>query len=1038
MDKKRVPSLSISSVLEYSDDGYLMNSNNFLNVHSNNDCGKGDEEDASSYSSATSQASSLDADNTPPLLRVEINNKETNLNQTLNQSFESSNSEAANQTCYEDSSRGKFDGLLLCGSIYNTSREQQKRLEFIQQQQKSKQHSDNYMGKSATLLPTISLRDRLNYYKTIPFGEKIKKISCGSKHYMILTHGGRLFCSGWNDFGQLGIPKTITHRRGQNSDLNSSNDSIGSDSDVPDITPIHSPRVSSSPSTLSHIQSELEPHEDLELNFLREVHLTNLLPLVESIGKPMLPMRRPSRTISRNLNLKNLYNVKLVSCGDKHTMIVTQNGDVYSTGRNNDGQLGLGDFSDRFVFSKVNFYLNKDQHIDDIHCQFNNSAIITSKREVFVCGSNANAQLGLFLHKTKISVFTQIPLFNIPIKSISFNIDTAAILSMDGEIFSCGIGGDMNDAASVVDVSTMPEEKRSTMYRKNSIIPFFKKVPLNEKVDQLSSGIYFTLAISNSSKKIYIFHSNPNYSPSNLFQDLCSPRPFSADSHNDSPRSRTDIYSVGSLSSFKTHVTNPTFKFITFGDGESSKNSFKNLTCGYHHSVFVNYLDQFFACGKNEDGRLGFINGIQDNEYQNYLKRVKFPKEKVGELDFNSVACGESFTIFYNNSNVNKVDNQSMLSKSNVLIEPRSTRIQTKSGDLYIFKPLLNRFCPMTIHFLNLLDKMTVHFDISHVQFIINATINNDRFDSRFFNELSAKDIVKMLFTVSICVPFGYLINLKTTLLENLFEKVNSSNRFCNFYKKTIKELHSDEKPETKSKLPNLFKGTCRVYELTMMNEISHNEQISDPVEINKLFNIEESSDLKIQIGKTNLVLHKDVLSSYSETIRKQLSNSAHDDTKPLDIVKLCFKNEMSQGEKTLNCQALETTLKLMYDIWTCDLSSVIEGTNYLEFIFKLLDLSRILQYPKLFSKSIELIEARRNHFNDDDIIELVERSEDFLEMWCPDNHDEESTQPLTVCIVKILSDKFSALKRRLKLKSKWKGLESLIYEFIEDEIYYC
>jgi alpha-tubulin suppressor-like RCC1 family protein len=49
-------------------------------------------------------------------------------------------------------------------------------------------------------------------------------------------------------------------------------------------------------------------------------------------------------------------NVVAVSCGECHTMYITQEGHLYASGRNYYGELGLGDNTGRTVFKKNETY----------------------------------------------------------------------------------------------------------------------------------------------------------------------------------------------------------------------------------------------------------------------------------------------------------------------------------------------------------------------------------------------------------------------------------------------------------------------------------------------------------------------------------------------------------------------------------------------------------------------------------------------------------------------------------------------------------
>ena len=71
-----------------------------------------------------------------------------------------------------------------------------------------------------------------------------------------------------------------------------------------------------------------------------------------------------------------------VACGAVHTLLVDLNGNLYATGGNSCGQLGLGDYEDRFEPSRV-------KEINEValaRCGEEFSVVITSTSKVFTFG----------------------------------------------------------------------------------------------------------------------------------------------------------------------------------------------------------------------------------------------------------------------------------------------------------------------------------------------------------------------------------------------------------------------------------------------------------------------------------------------------------------------------------------------------------------------------------------------------------------------------------------------------------------------------
>jgi len=83
-------------------------------------------------------------------------------------------------------------------------------------------------------------------------------------------------------------------------------------------------------------------------------------------------------------------NIRSVHCGNNHTIILLENGDVYSTGSNEDGELCLGNNKDVFSFTKINL-----SSIVSVATGSKHSIFLNSSGEIFVGGSNEWGQLGI-------------------------------------------------------------------------------------------------------------------------------------------------------------------------------------------------------------------------------------------------------------------------------------------------------------------------------------------------------------------------------------------------------------------------------------------------------------------------------------------------------------------------------------------------------------------------------------------------------------------------------------------------------------------
>ncbi|XP_068921786.1 X-linked retinitis pigmentosa GTPase regulator isoform X5 [Petaurus breviceps papuanus] len=86
--------------------------------------------------------------------------------------------------------------------------------------------------------------------------------------------------------------------------------------------------------------------------------------------------------------------VKFAACGRNHTLVYTEEGNVYAAGGNSEGQLGLGDTEERTTFHLVSFFTSQYK-IKQLSAGSNTSAALTAEGELYTFGEPENGKLGL-------------------------------------------------------------------------------------------------------------------------------------------------------------------------------------------------------------------------------------------------------------------------------------------------------------------------------------------------------------------------------------------------------------------------------------------------------------------------------------------------------------------------------------------------------------------------------------------------------------------------------------------------------------------
>jgi alpha-tubulin suppressor-like RCC1 family protein len=136
-------------------------------------------------------------------------------------------------------------------------------------------------------------------------------------------------------------------------------------------------------------------------------------------------------------------NITSIGAGEAFTLALSNDGKVYAAGLNSAGQLGLGDNVNRSVFAEVTDL--RDKNITSIGMGRYHSFVLGNDGKVYATGSNDNGQLG-FGNNTSRNLFTEVTgLRDKNITSIVGGSQHSLALGKDGEVYAVGL----NDAGQL-------------------------------------------------------------------------------------------------------------------------------------------------------------------------------------------------------------------------------------------------------------------------------------------------------------------------------------------------------------------------------------------------------------------------------------------------------------------------------------------------------------------------------------------------------------------------------------------------------------
>ena len=378
----------------------------------------------------------------------------------------------------------------------------------------------------------------------------------------------------------------------------------------------------------------------------------------------------------------NTHDVSMVSCGRKHTAVVTANGDLYMFGNGQNGQLGHGNTDHQYAPKHVLGLSNET--IVAVSCGDNYTAVVTASGDLYTFGRGLYGQLG---HGNTDSQYVPkhvLGLSNETIVAVSCSFNHTAVVTEGGHLYTFGDG----DYGELGHGNT-----------DNKTTPALVAGVSNETVVAVSCGSFHT-AVVTANGDLYTFgygvygelgHGNTN--------------------QQNAPKQVTGVSNetVVAVSCGETHtaVVTASGHLYTFGNGDYGQLGHGNtdsqyvpkhvlglsnetvvaVSCGWYHTAVVTASGHLYTFGYGYYGQLGHGNTNQQNA----------PKQVTGVSNETVVAvsCGFHTAVVTEGGDLytfgRGADGQLgvlipldldiiMCSQSN-----NHTAVVTASGDLYTF-----------------------------------------------------------------------------------------------------------------------------------------------------------------------------------------------------------------------------------------------------------------------------------------------------------------------------------------------------------------
>ncbi|PRX74084.1 alpha-tubulin suppressor-like RCC1 family protein [Cohnella sp. SGD-V74] len=293
-------------------------------------------------------------------------------------------------------------------------------------------------------------------------------------------------------------------------------------------------------------------------------------------------------------------NIKAVSAGAEHTLVLTADGDVYSFGNGAFGRLGHGDESDKTVPTLIPLFHNNIV-ATAVAAGTSHSLVLSAGGDVYAFGAGGTGRLGT---GTSTNVLAPVKiggdLTGKQAIAISAGDAHSLVLTNDGSVYSFGAGNSgrlgHNDMA-------------------NQLMP--KQIDALPAVSAISAGIYHSLAVSVTGSVYAFGHGALNRLGLNSTSNVLFPTPIpglasehvtavsAGNSHSLALTANGDVYSFGNeFVGQLGHGTNDEQPVPKKIDALAAFDIVA-ISTGTSHSVVLTDEGDVYAFGAGAEGQLG-------------------------------------------------------------------------------------------------------------------------------------------------------------------------------------------------------------------------------------------------------------------------------------------------------------------------------------------------------------------------------------------------------------------------------------------------
>ncbi|KAL9641695.1 hypothetical protein ABK040_016392 [Willaertia magna] len=271
-----------------------------------------------------------------------------------------------------------------------------------------------------------------------------------------------------------------------------------------------------------------------------------------------------------------------ICCGLNHTIALTNFSNIIGCGWNNSGQLGKSGNGSNFQLNKI---FTKSKNVKMIRCGSNMSLILTNRDVLYGTGETTSV-MGRLHEFTIIKEFKDILSEDDYITNFECGACHSVFLTCFKKLFIYGSNmmGQLGGGSSVKAFDNIVEWKKTDL-------------PFNEKVLTIACGLHHTILLTERSRIFVCGYNDYGQLGTGDFKD------------------RDKLQNI-----FNFYKLNVYGKFEKVNLQLNERNErIVGVYCGSYHTLFISNEDNFYSCGWNKFGQLGFDDHKHNRNSPNQL-----------------------------------------------------------------------------------------------------------------------------------------------------------------------------------------------------------------------------------------------------------------------------------------------------------------------------------------------------------------------------------------------------------------------------------